>query len=605
MSTPTDLKSLGNEAFRFKNYDKAISYYTQALDLDSKDSIFTNNLLLSDRSKLFSNRSACHSIKGNFELALEDAEESTRLNHKFAKGYTRKGHACLQLKLYKESVKAYRRAHQLEPESEPIKAYLEEANQQLTKHEEIQAAESYKVYGNVAYKKKDFSKAMTYFDEAIKNDFTNLLYYSNKAAVYIETKEYEKVLCLVEQGMRVFENLEFAKKNPNNLAKQISRGARAKWLMGKLECAMSLYKEALNLEREPTILKDYMELKNLKRFSDTTEPERYIMAGSEKGHIYLFDITQKLPIKTDVLFEHQICSIQTLKKTTQVLVFYCKDHEVHLIQYSIENWKSVKAKTADGLTTDYHKDYELKKVRDYGQVFEEIELRENKCVSMLTPDEKFLLATDGCGILKQWSVANNQLELFKDYGKQFESAVFALEISGNYLYAGGTDKLLSKINIVKQKVEQTFDVGYVIYCIKVSPDGRFLFVGGFGGRLRMYSIKNSNLVKDFRVNAVKRKYGQQEHYIIRALAITPNLKEIFIGDNRGGVDLFSIVQNKFVKKWSEVAKSGIRSMRFTKDGKFMFANDGSLIKYSMSEGKFVEKYIRLENNLINTTAFIL
>lgn len=40
--------------------------------------------------------------------------------------------------------------------------------------------------GNVAYKNKDFAKAVQLYDEAINLDPTELTYYTNKAAAYFE-----------------------------------------------------------------------------------------------------------------------------------------------------------------------------------------------------------------------------------------------------------------------------------------------------------------------------------------------------------------------------------------------------------------------------------
>ena len=57
----------------------------------------------------------------------------------------------------------------------------------------VGAGNEAKLAGNAAYKKKDFKEALNHYDEAIKLEPKNLLYRSNKAAVYIEMKEWDKV----------------------------------------------------------------------------------------------------------------------------------------------------------------------------------------------------------------------------------------------------------------------------------------------------------------------------------------------------------------------------------------------------------------------------
>jgi len=52
-------------------------------------------------------------------------------------------------------------------------------------------AADFKLKGNEAYKKKDFEKALEMYNKAIENDTEELTYYTNKAAVYFEKKDYQ------------------------------------------------------------------------------------------------------------------------------------------------------------------------------------------------------------------------------------------------------------------------------------------------------------------------------------------------------------------------------------------------------------------------------
>lgn len=70
-------KELGNKAFSVKDYDEAIKQYTAAIAIDSKNCVY------------FSNRSACHAGKKDWENAVKDAKECIKANPTFIKGYYR------------------------------------------------------------------------------------------------------------------------------------------------------------------------------------------------------------------------------------------------------------------------------------------------------------------------------------------------------------------------------------------------------------------------------------------------------------------------------------------------------------------------------------
>ena len=66
MSDPqkaAELKNLGNEAFKNKNYEQAIDYFTQAIECNPNDHVF------------FSNRSNSYVNLKQYGKALEDAEQ--------------------------------------------------------------------------------------------------------------------------------------------------------------------------------------------------------------------------------------------------------------------------------------------------------------------------------------------------------------------------------------------------------------------------------------------------------------------------------------------------------------------------------------------------
>jgi tetratricopeptide (TPR) repeat protein len=61
-------------------------------------------------------------------------------------------------------------------------------------------AEAKKAQGTEFYKKKDFVKALELYTEAVNLNPAELIYYSNVAAVHIETKNYAEAIKSCEQG---------------------------------------------------------------------------------------------------------------------------------------------------------------------------------------------------------------------------------------------------------------------------------------------------------------------------------------------------------------------------------------------------------------------
>ena len=71
------LKEEGNKYFREKQYDKAINFYTMAIEKDATDPTF------------FSNRAQCHLKLENFGSALQDSNSAIKLDPNFTKAYYR------------------------------------------------------------------------------------------------------------------------------------------------------------------------------------------------------------------------------------------------------------------------------------------------------------------------------------------------------------------------------------------------------------------------------------------------------------------------------------------------------------------------------------
>ena len=95
-------KALGNDAFKKKDYDKAITH-------------FSNAIHIAHNHVLYSNRSACHCALADYQKALIDADDAIKLKPDWGKGYGRKGAALHGLRKYDDAIKAYNEGLAVEP----------------------------------------------------------------------------------------------------------------------------------------------------------------------------------------------------------------------------------------------------------------------------------------------------------------------------------------------------------------------------------------------------------------------------------------------------------------------------------------------------------
>ncbi|CAN4086608.1 unnamed protein product [Withania somnifera] len=96
-------KEKGNQAFKEKQWQKAIGFYTEAIKLNDNSATY------------FSNRAAAHLEMGNFLQAEADSSKAIDLDKKNVKAYLRRGTAREMLGYYKEAIEDFRYALVLEP----------------------------------------------------------------------------------------------------------------------------------------------------------------------------------------------------------------------------------------------------------------------------------------------------------------------------------------------------------------------------------------------------------------------------------------------------------------------------------------------------------
>jgi len=96
MSSPSDLKAQGNEAFRAGKYEDAIRAYANALFSAALPPSLSNNLV----ATIFSNRSAAFLNVRFYQSARTDAQEALKLAPNDAKARFRLASALFHLRSY-------------------------------------------------------------------------------------------------------------------------------------------------------------------------------------------------------------------------------------------------------------------------------------------------------------------------------------------------------------------------------------------------------------------------------------------------------------------------------------------------------------------------
>ena len=99
-------KDLGNAEFKAQNFDKAVEFYSTAIDETPTD------------HTIYGNRSACYFKMKEFDKAVTDAEKCIELKPDWVKGYQRKGNALSGNGNRAEAMITYQKGLEVDPSNE-------------------------------------------------------------------------------------------------------------------------------------------------------------------------------------------------------------------------------------------------------------------------------------------------------------------------------------------------------------------------------------------------------------------------------------------------------------------------------------------------------
>jgi len=123
-----ELKIKGNTAINSKDYENAVKFYTEAIELSTDGP---------NSHVYYSNRAAAYCHMNRYQDAVDDCHSSLALSPDYVKAFSRLGLANFFLERFQEAVEAYERALEIEPDNKATQESLRQARNKLKKAKSV------------------------------------------------------------------------------------------------------------------------------------------------------------------------------------------------------------------------------------------------------------------------------------------------------------------------------------------------------------------------------------------------------------------------------------------------------------------------------------
>jgi stress-induced-phosphoprotein 1 len=208
-------KELGNEAYKKKEFEKALTHYQKAAELCP-----TNIAYLTNQAAVYFEQNSLEKCIEVCEKAIEIGRENKADYSVIAKAYARIGNAYAKMKDFRKAIKYY--DHSLSEHRNPDILKKKNAIEKEMKEQEMLAyvnpeeAEKEKNLGNEAYKGGNFPLAMKHYNEAIKRNPKDPKLFRNRAACYSKLMEFQLALKDCDEAIKL---------DPNFVKAYVQKGA--------------------------------------------------------------------------------------------------------------------------------------------------------------------------------------------------------------------------------------------------------------------------------------------------------------------------------------------------------------------------------------------
>jgi tetratricopeptide (TPR) repeat protein len=185
---------IGNCNSFIKEYERAISDYTKALEINPK------------LAEVYYNRGATYSRKQEYDKAISDYTKSLEINPKLAEAYGNRGATYFHKQEYDKAIADYTKALEINPKLTKTYSYrgiayfrkqeYEKAIADYTKALEINPkyAEAYSYRGIAYFRKQEYEKAIADYTKALEINPKLTETYSNRGTAYSRKQEYERAV---------------------------------------------------------------------------------------------------------------------------------------------------------------------------------------------------------------------------------------------------------------------------------------------------------------------------------------------------------------------------------------------------------------------------
>lgn len=230
-------KEKGNEFYKKKEFESAITHYDKAIELDP-----VNITYLTNKAAVYFEQNECEKCIQTCEKAVEIGRENRSDYKLIAKALARIGNTYYKQKDLEKALKFLNSSlsEHRNPDILKKKQLIEKEIKEKKLLEQLDpvAAEKSKSLGNEAYKKGDFPTAMKHYNEsAIQNPSDSKLF-RNRAACYSKLMAFPDALKDCESSIKL---------DPTFVKAYVQKGSVLMVLKEKSK-AMSAYAKALELD---------------------------------------------------------------------------------------------------------------------------------------------------------------------------------------------------------------------------------------------------------------------------------------------------------------------------------------------------------------------
>jgi len=230
-------KEKGNEAYKAKDFAKALEHYGKAIELNG------NNI------SYYLNRAAVYIAMGEYDRCVEECDaavekgRSVKCDFKqIGRAYHRKGKALMKQGKYREAEQAFQKSLTENRTAEVLKD-LQTAEKLRKKKEEeeyydVDKSIAAKTRGNEFFQKQQYPEAVKEYTEAIRRNPKDAPLYSNRAAAYTKLMAYSDALKDCDKCIEL---------DPKFI-KGYTRKATVHFFMKDYHKALKMYEQAMEID---------------------------------------------------------------------------------------------------------------------------------------------------------------------------------------------------------------------------------------------------------------------------------------------------------------------------------------------------------------------